>query len=424
MKKKILFGPFRQIITMDDMPLKGPLPDTQLRIIESAGIVVQGEKIIAMDSYSKLKDYAGEESYEMLELDGEFVAMPGMIDPHTHICYAGCRSKDYALRLAGVSYLEIAARGGGIWSTVTSTRQASDEALYDNTKFRAMMLLKDGVTTVEVKSGYALNVDDELRMLEIINKVHNTCDIDLVPTCLAAHTLPKDFQGNGHQYLEHIIKNLLPEVRKRNLSSRADIYIEKSAFSAEEGLYYLKEARDLGYDVTVHADQFTIRGSEVAVATGAVSADHLEVSSDEEISRLARSNVIAICLPGASIGLGTSFAPARKMLDAGCSLAVASDWNPGSAPMGDILIQACIFGAYEHLTMAETLAALTCRAAGALKLKDRGILKNGYLADFIAFPVSDYRDIIYYQGKMKPVLIVKKGRLINIPYNINWQTKQ
>lgn len=424
MEKKILIGPFRQIITMDDMPLKGPLQDKQLRIIESAGIVVEGEKITAMDSYSKLKEYAGEESYAMLELDGEFVAMPGMIDPHTHICYAGFRSKDYALRLAGVSYLEIAARGGGIWSTVTSTRQASDETLYDNTKFRAMNLLKDGVTTVEVKSGYALNVDDELRMLEVINKVHNTSDIDLVPTCLAAHTLPKDFQGNGQQYLEYIVKNLLPEVRKRNLSSRADIYIEKSAFSAEEGLYYLKEARSLGYDVTVHADQFTIRGSEVAVAIDAVSADHLEVSSDKEIDRLARSNVIAICLPGASIGLGTGFAPARKMLDAGCSLAVASDWNPGSAPMGDILIQACILGAYEHLTMAETLAAITFRAAIALKLKDRGVLKNGYLADIIAFPVSDYRDIIYYQGKMKPALIMKKGRLMNIPYNINWYTKQ
>ncbi len=424
MKKKMLIGPFRQVITMVDMPLKGPLPDKQLRIMESAGILVEGEKIIAMDSYGKLKEDAVRESYKMLQLIGEFVAMPGMIDPHTHICYAGSRSKDYASRLAGVSYLEIAAGGGGIWSTVMSTRQASDETLYDNTKSRAMMLLKDGITTVEVKSGYALNVDDELRMLEIINRVHDTSDIDLVPTCLAAHTLPKDFQGNGRQYLEYIVKNLLPEVRKRNLSSRADIYIEKGAFTAEEGMYYLKEARNLGYDVTVHADQFTVRGSEVAVAIDAVSADHLEVSSDEEIARLARSNVVALCLPGASIGLGTGFAPARKMLDAGCSLAVASDWNPGSAPMGDILVQACILGANEHLTMAETLAALTSRAAGALKLKDRGVLKNGYLADIIAFPVNDYRDIIYYQGKMKPALIVKKGRLMNIPYNVNWYTKQ
>ncbi|MBN2214297.1 MAG: imidazolonepropionase [Bacteroidales bacterium] len=415
MEKNILIGPFRQVVTMEQIPLKGPLQDNQLPVIESAGIMIQGEKIIALDSFNELKRYADENKYEILQLTGDFVAMPGMTDPHTHICYAGSRSNDYALRLAGVSYLEIAARGGGIWSTVTSTRKASDETLFNHTKARALSLLNDGVTTVEVKSGYALNVKDELRMLEIINEINNISDIDIVPTCLAAHTLPKDFQGSAKQYLEFLIKNLLPEVRKRNLSSRADIYIEKSAFSADEGLYYLEKAINLGFDAVVHADQFSIGGSDVAVRAGAVSADHLEVSSDEEISRLARTNAVAICLPGASIGLGTGFAPARKMLDAGCSVAVASDWNPGSAPMGDVLIQACILGAYEHLTMAETLAAVTCRASAALKLQDRGILKKDCLADVIAFPVSDFRDIVYYQGKMKPTLIVKKGKIIRKP---------
>ena len=413
MKRKILIGPFRQIITMEGIPLKGPLRDNQLRIIESAGIMILDGKIIAVDSFSQLKGEAVEEKCQILQLDGDLVAMPGMIDPHTHICYAGSRSNDYALRLAGMSYLEIASRGGGIWSTVTSTRDASDKILFHNTKTRALSLLNNGVTTAEVKSGYALNVEDELRMLEIINKTNETSDIDLVPTCLAAHTLPKDFQGSARQYLELMANNLLPEVMKRNLSSRADIYIEKSAFSADEGLFYLREAMNLGFDVIVHADQFTAGGSGVAVRVGAVSADHLEVSSDKEIALLAGSDVIAVCLPGASIGLGVGFAPARKMLDAGCSLAVASDWNPGSAPMGDILIQACILGAFEHLTMAETLASVTYRAAAALKLWDRGILKKGYLADVIAFPVSDYRDIVYNQGKMKPVLILKKGKLIH-----------
>jgi len=391
MKKKILIGPFRQVITMDEMPLKGPLRDNQLRIIESAGIMIQDGKIIAVDSFNKLKDEAVEEECRIQQLDGDLVAMPGMIDPHTHICYAGSRSNDYAQRLAGMSYLEIASRGGGIWSTVTSTRNASDKTLFHNTKTRALSLLNDGVTTAEVKSGYALNVEDELRMLEIIHKTNETSDIDLVPTCLAAHTLPKDFQGSSRQYLELLVNKLLPEVMKRNLSSRADIYIEKSAFLADEGLFYLREAMNLGFDVIVHADQFTAGGSGVAVRVGAVSADHLEVSSDKEIALLAGSDVIAVCLPGASIGLGVGFAPARKMLDAGCSLAVASDWNPGSAPMGDILIQACMLGAYEHLTIAETLASVTYRAAAALKLRDRGILKKGYLADVIEFPVSDYR---------------------------------
>ncbi len=415
MNNKMLIGPFRQIITMDEMPVKGPLRDEQLRIIESAWILAKDGKIDSIGPFSQLKDKITEGKDEMLKIDHDHVAMPGMIDPHTHICYAGSRSNDYALRLSGVSYLEIASRGGGIWSTVTNTRNASDETLYLNTRARAMSLLHDGVTTVEAKSGYALNVKDELRMLEVINKVDDNSDIDLVPTCLAAHMLPRDFQDSAKKYLEFLIENLLPVVMKKKLSARADIYIEKSAFSVDEGLFYLHEAKKLGFNVTVHADQFTTGGSEVAITAGAVSADHLEVSTDKEISQLARSEVIPVCLPGASIGLGASFAPARRLLDAGCSLAVASDWNPGSAPMGDILLQACVLGVYEHLTMAEILASVTCRAAAALQLQGRGILKNGNLADIIAFPVSDFRDIIYYQGKLKPDLVMKKGKLIRQP---------
>ncbi len=413
MDNKILIGPFRQIITMNEMPLKGPLSDNQLSVVESAGILIHGGRIETIGSFNQLKNKAIEEKYEVQQIHEELVAMPGMIDAHTHICYAGSRSNDYAMRLSGISYLEIAARGGGIWSTVTNTRNASDETLYLNTKTRALSLLNDGVTTVEVKSGYALQVEGELRMLEVIKKINENSDIDLIPTCLAAHMLPKDFQGSEQQYLENMVKNLLPEILKRKLSSRVDIYIEKNAFSRSEGLYFLKEAINLGFDVTIHADQFTTGGSEAAVEMNAVSADHLEASSDKEIAMLAKSDVIPVILPGASIGLGVSFAPARKILDAGCSLVMASDCNPGSAPMGDILIQACILGACEHLSIAETLASVTYRAAAALKLSDRGIFKNGYMADIIAFPASDYRDIVYYQGKMKPFRIWKRGKLIH-----------
>ena len=415
MDNKILIGPFRQIVTMDGIPLKGPLNDDQLHIIESAWILIQGGKILSIDSFNRLRSKVIEGKDEIRQIDGDHVAIPGMIDPHTHICYAGSRSSDYALRLSGMSYLDIASRGGGIWSTVTNTRNASDETLYLNTHARAFSLLNDGVTTAEVKSGYALNVEDELRMLEVIRRINDSGEIDLVSTCLAAHTLPKDFQGSAKQYLEFLIKNLLPEVVKRKLSSRADIYIEENAFSADEGIFYLMEAKNLGFDAIVHADQFTTGGSEVAVRVGAVSADHLEVTSDREIAMLARSDVIPVSLPGASIGLGDGFAPARKILDAGCSLAVASDWNPGSAPMGDVLIQACILGVYEHLTMAETFASITYRAAAALRLQDRGILKKGSQADIVAFPVSDFRDIVYYQGKMKPDIIMKRGKLIHKP---------
>jgi imidazolonepropionase len=413
MDDKILIGPFKQIITMDNLPLKGPLRDEHLQIMDSAGILIQSGKIVDMDSFSHLKKKAFIEKWGIQMLEGNHVALPGMIDPHTHICYAGSRSNDYALSLAGMSYLEIAGRGGGIWSTVTDTRIATDETLFLQTRTRASSLLKDGVTTVEVKSGYALNLEGELRMLKIINQVNDTGEIDLISTCLAAHMLPKDFQGSASQYLDYLVQNLLPAVLKRKLTSRVDVYIDKNAFSKEEGQFFLQEAMKLGFDLTVHADQFTTGGSEVAVMVGAISADHLEASSDEEIALLAKSDVIPVCLPGASMGLGVNFAPARRILDAGCSLAIASDWNPGSAPMGDILMQASIMGAYEHLTMAETLAAVTYRAAAALNIRDRGILKNGKMADIIAFPVSDYRDILYYQGKMKPLNIWKKGKPVS-----------
>jgi len=191
-----------------------------------------------------------------------------------------------------------------------------------------------------------------------------------------------------------------------------DIYIDEGAFTPGEARYYLSEAAKLGFDLAVHAEQFSRGGVQVAVELGAQSADHLEVVTKKEISILAASGVCPVVLPGASLGLGAGFAPARKILDAGASLAIASDWNPGSAPMGNLLMQASIIGVYEKLTMAETLAAVTCRAAQALHLNDRGILRPGMLADFIAFPCRDYREILYNQGGIMPVKVWKRGRAV------------
>src|SRR5690606_15794961 len=186
--------------------------------------------------------------------------------------------------------------------------------------------------------------------------------------------------------------------------------IEESAFSPSEGSYYLQQAQQLGFALTVHADQFSPGGSATAVACGAVSADHLEGSTDQEIKLLAQSATVAVALPGASLGLGMDFTPARKLLDEGACVAIASDWNPGSAPMGDLLVQASILGAYQKLTLAETLAGVTCRAARALRLADRGVLENGRIADMQAYPTTDYRDIFYHQGAMKPIQVWKYGK--------------
>jgi imidazolonepropionase len=205
--------------------------------------------------------------------------------------------------------------------------------------------------------------------------------------------------------LNYVFHDLLPVIKNEKLSNRVDIFIEESAFDANNALTYLNRAKQMGFDITVHADQFTTGGSAVAVKSGAVSADHLEASRDAEIKILANSDTVAVVLPGASLGLGMAYAPARKLLDAGACLAIASDWNPGSAPMGDLLMQAAVMSAAEKLNTAEVFAGLTFRAAKALRLNDRGILAPGMRADLQAYPTNDYREILYQQGKLKPLII-------------------
>jgi len=209
--------------------------------------------------------------------------------------------------------------------------------------------------------------------------------------------------------LNKISSELFPVLKDKNLTNRIDAFIEESAFSSEQIAPYFDKAKELGFDITVHADQFSTSGSKAAVAYGAISADHLEASTQTEIDLLANSDVIATALPGASLGLGCNFTPARKILDAGGALAIASDHNPGSAPMGDLLTQASILGAFEKLSNAEVIAGITFRAAAALNLKDRGQLQEGFLADFILFHTSDYKEILYNQGNLKPCVIWKKG---------------
>jgi imidazolonepropionase len=224
--------------------------------------------------------------------------------------------------------------------------------------------------------------------------------------------LPKDYLGSAKEYLSEISTKLFPILKKEQLTNRIDAFIEESAFSKNQIVPYFQKAKEMGFDITVHADQFSPLGSEVAVKFRAISADHLEASTQKEIELLAKSNVIATALPGASLGLGCNFTPARKILDAGGALAVASDHNPGSAPMGDLLTQATILGTFEKLSNAEVLSGITFRAAAALKLSDRGQLKEGYLADLNIFHTNNYQDILYQQGAFKPCMVWKNGEVI------------
>lgn len=410
MKNQKLIGPIRQLVTLENLPTSGKLSDSDLEIIPNAGIWIKDDRILEIGTFEHLRRKIDLNQVTRYDLNGEFVALPGFVDCHTHICFAGSRAKDFSMRNAGKSYLEIAKAGGGIWDTVTETRKKSVTELARITLDRANVHLERGVTTIEVKSGYGLSVQQEVKILSAIQKANNRTKADLIPTCLAAHTLPKDWSGSREEYLFHLVSKLFPVLIKEKLCNRMDAFVEESAFSPSQILPFLQGAKRLGMDLTVHADQFSTGGSKLAIELGAISADHLEASSGAEIKLLANSKTIAVALPGASLGLGCRFTPARKILDQGGALAIASDWNPGSAPMGDLLTQASILASFEKLSTAEVFAGITFRAAAALGLENRGRLASNQLADFNLFPTSDYREILYQQGQMKPVQVWKRGK--------------
>ncbi|MDN4011836.1 imidazolonepropionase [Chryseobacterium gambrini] len=393
-----LIGPFKQVVTLANLPLRGKLSDEQLEIIPDGGILIDN-KIKKVGNFDTLK--SENQNIEIEAVEEEQIALPAFVDSHTHICFGGNRANDFAMRNAGKTYLEIAESGGGIWSSVQHTRSASEEELLKTLLERIDFLISLGITTIEVKSGYGLDVENELKMLRIIKKAQEQTKATLVSTCLSAHLKPRDFEGSNEDYLHYIVNKILPKVKEEDLAKRVDIFIEKSAFQPEESKIFLLKAKELGFEITVHADQFTPGSSRIAVEVGAKSADHLEATIDDDIEFLAKSDTVATALPGASLGLGEKFTPARKLLNAGAIVAIASDWNPGSAPMGNLITQASILATFEKLTTAEVLAGITFRSAFALGLEDRGRLTEGQKADFVTFKTNNFQNVLYNQGSLE-----------------------
>jgi len=406
MNSKILYGPFSQLLTMNGLPLKGPLKDDQLEILTNAGIVTEKGKILDIGSYSELENIHSDAKKKLVG-DENLVALPSFVDCHTHICWGGTRVNDYSMRVAGKSYLEIAATGGGISDTVAETRKASESELTELILERTQKHLERGITTIEVKSGYGLNLEDELKMLQAIKKAGQQTSVTLIPTFLGAHIKPKDFDGTHAEYLEYLLEEVIPIIVEEKLANRADIFVEEGAFDIEVARIYAKNLKLKGFDITMHVDQFHPGGSKLAIEEGCVSADHLEFTDAESCELFGRSETVAVALPGASLGLGMQFTPCRKLLDNNACVAIATDWNPGSASMGDLITQAAILGASEKLTIAETLAGITFRAARALRI-EAGIIKKGADAKFTVFKTDDFRNVFYQQGQLKPSATIIK----------------
>jgi imidazolonepropionase len=339
--------------------------------------------------------------------------IPGFVDPHTHLCFAGDRADEFAMRLQGATYTEIAAMGGGIMSTVKATRQATEPALVDLGLKRLDALALTGTTTVEVKSGYGLTTADELKMLKAIKAMADRHPLDVVPTFMGAHELAPEYKQDREGYIRLICEEMLPVVA--DLATFCDVFTEKGVFTVEESRRILERGKKLGLKPKVHADELSdLGGAALAAEVGAVSADHLLFASDAGLAAMAKAGVVATCLPGTAFCLmNVPYAPARKMIDAGCLVALASDFNPGSCPayaMPFIITLACM---HMKLDPAEALAAATINAAVAIGMENRvGSLEIGKQADVVILDAPSYRHIPYKMGQGCVSTVIKKGRLL------------
>jgi imidazolonepropionase len=409
-----------QLLTLAGGPQRG-LDLGRLEIIPDGAVLFQDQKIVAVGSTQELR--AAYPNEPTLDASGR-VVMPGFVDPHTHAIWAGDRAAEFEMRLQGKTYLEILAAGGGIISTVHATRNGSLEKLMAETRPRLWSMFTYGVTTAEVKTGYGLRTAAELRMLQALLALDKEGPLEIVPTFLGAHAIPPEFRECPDDYTVLVCQTMLPILQKwwPNQAPYAampfvDVFCETGAFSLEQSRAILSKAKELGFPLKVHADEFdNLGGASLAAELGAVSADHLVKTSPSDIQALARSNTVAVALPCTPFGLAEPhYTPARAILEAGGVLAIATDLNPGTAWCENIQIALALACRYMRLTPAQAIAATTINAAAAIARADRlGSLEAGKQADLLILSVPDYRHLGYRFGINLVQTIIKKGRLYHV----------
>jgi len=366
-------------------------------VSESAAIAISDGRIAWIGEQSELPAHSAKESHK---LDGRWIT-PALIDCHTHLVFGGDRSAEFEERLRGASYEEIALAGGGIMSTVRATRDASADELFAAALPRLNALAHEGVATIEIKSGYGLDCDTEIRMLEVARKLGRESDVDVRTTLLAAHTVPPEFANNADDYIDLICGELLPIVAERKLADAVDAYCESIAFSAPQIAKLFEKATKLGLPVKLHADQLSDGGgAELAAYFGALSADHLEYTSQKGVRALSEAGSVAVLLPGAYLTLGeTQLPPIDALRSNGVSIAIATDCNPGTSPMCSLRTAMMLASRLFRLAPEECLAGTTRHAARALGLlADRGTLEIGKRADIAIWDISHPRELAYWTG--------------------------
>lgn len=386
---------------------------SQLEHIEDGAVVIEDGIITYVGKDDDRPSLPEGKCYEEIDACGNAV-LPGFVDSHTHLIFGGYRPDEFEWRMKGDSYMSIMERGGGIQSTVNATREACADELQKKAQWFIDRMVETGVTTVEAKSGYGLSTESELKMLDIINALSRVDNqkLRIVSTFLGAHAVPKEYKGRTAEYVDMIISEMLPRVKGK--AEFCDIFTEKNVFEIEDSRRLLEAARDMGFKLKLHADEIvTLGGSELAAELGAVSADHLLHISDEGIKALAGSQTVATLLPLTAFSLKEEFAPARKMIDAGCAVALATDLNPGSCFSGSIPLTIALACIYMYMSIEETITALTLNGAAACGLAgETGSLEPGKSGDVIILQFPSYRMMPYYVGGNCVKTVISRGRVV------------
>ncbi len=387
----------------------------EIGVITDGAVAARDGNVIAVGSTSDLqKSVELEEGAVVIDAQGK-VVLPGLVDPHTHVVFAGSREHELEMKIQGVPYLEILARGGGILDTVRSTRAASREELFRAAEKYLDEMLAQGTTTAEAKSGYGLTLDDELKTLEVTRDLQEAHPVDLVSTFLGAHAIPEEYKENPDDFVELIIQEMLPAVARSGLARFCDVFCEDGVFSVEQSRRILSEAKRLGFELKIHADEMVpLGGAELAAELGAVSADHLMVISDQGIEMLAASDTVAVLLPATTFCvMGEQYAPARKMIEKGAAVALSSDFNPGSSPVNSLQIVMGIACRQLKMAPAEVISAVTINAAHAIGCASSvGSIEVGKKADLVVFDAKDYRYLMYRFGTNLVDKVIKSGRVV------------
>jgi imidazolonepropionase len=382
----------------------------ELSIVSDGAMLVEDGRISSVGLRRDVEHRATADA-EVVDAGGRIV-MPGFVDAHTHLIFAGNRADEFEMRCGGMTYQQIAERGGGIRSTVRKTRAATEEELVAVGEKHARWFLQGGTTTVEAKSGYGLTHDDELKILRAVRRVSQTTPLRCVPTFLGAHEIPEEYKKQPDAYVDLVVKEMLPTVAAEKLAEFCDVFCEEKVFSVAQAERVLTAAKQHGLGLRVHADQFTSRGAvEVAAKLGAKTADHLEQTTSESIRAMKEAGVQPVLLPGSVYAIGSQkYAPARAMIEAGLQVVIATDFNPGSSPTASMTMILSLACTQMKMTPAEAVTAVTVNAAWSLNRgHEIGSLEAGKIADFVIHDAEDYRELAYFFGGHHPHAVFASG---------------